>query len=163
MPLPSIGLIQCRFVVYALPFSARQGNPTPHRLHHSAAPATRELCMGLQVLCRGFNLRSRIALWVNCQGLPADGMRAGSDDYSSLAGPAKPAVLRTPAGLKLRRLCGWCLDCIGSRRIVAGGGNPKAAGPSSGYVRSHNRRATPPQWKVKADAILAQLAQIRRT
>ena len=31
------------------------------------------------------------------------------------------------------------------------------------YVRGHNRRATPPQWKVKADAILAQLAQIRRT
>ena len=31
------------------------------------------------------------------------------------------------------------------------------------YVRGHNRRATPPRWKVKADAILAQLAQIRRT
>ena len=31
------------------------------------------------------------------------------------------------------------------------------------YVRGHNRRATPPQWNVKADAILAQLAQIRRT
>ena len=31
------------------------------------------------------------------------------------------------------------------------------------YVRSHNRRATPPQWKVKADAILAQFVQIRRT
>ena len=31
------------------------------------------------------------------------------------------------------------------------------------YVRCHNCRATPPQWNVKADAILAQLAQIRRT
>ena len=31
------------------------------------------------------------------------------------------------------------------------------------YLRSHNRRATPPQWNVKADAILAQLTQIRRT
>ena len=34
----------------------------------------------------------------------------------------------------------------------------------SRYVRGHNRRATPLQWNmnVKADAVLAQLAQIRR-
>ena len=31
------------------------------------------------------------------------------------------------------------------------------------YVRGHNRQATPPQWNVKADAILARIAQIRRT
>ena len=31
------------------------------------------------------------------------------------------------------------------------------------YVRSHNRQATPPQWEATADAILARIAQIRRT
>ena len=31
------------------------------------------------------------------------------------------------------------------------------------YVRGRNRHALPPRWQGEADAILAQLAQIRRT